>query len=120
MNYPKRYRAVEFCRGAWHIEGPNGVVYDDEPHGKDKPVIWHDEDEVLEAVKRMNTFLEEENKKECPECKADLVEVNIGDGTIDVYCEECGYPDEIRPITRINHPSKEKPMVKKPRNLAVE
>jgi hypothetical protein len=30
----------------------------------------------------------------CPNCNATTVAANIGDGTIDVYCEECCWPDE--------------------------
>lgn len=34
----------------------------------------------------------------CPVCGEILIEANIGDGTVDVYCEECGYPDEELPL----------------------
>jgi hypothetical protein len=30
----------------------------------------------------------------CPCCGEILVHANIGDGTVDIYCEECGWPDE--------------------------
>jgi len=33
----------------------------------------------------------------CPECGARLIHANIGDGTMDIYCEECGWPEEILP-----------------------
>lgn len=93
MKNPKRYTAVEFCRGAWHIEGPNGIIYDEEPRGNEKKTVWRDEDEVLEVVKRWNISLEE-LENQCPRCKEGLVHVNPGDGTVDTYCEECGWPGE--------------------------
>jgi len=34
--------------------------------------------------------------KFCPICRNMLVHANIGDGTIDTYCEKCGWPDEVR------------------------
>ena len=30
--------------------------------------------------------------KYCPECKEILVHANIGDGSVDIYCEDCGWP----------------------------
>ena len=33
----------------------------------------------------------------CPCCGELLVHVNPGDGTVDTYCEDCGWPDECRP-----------------------
>ena len=30
----------------------------------------------------------------CPQCGDSLYEANIGNGKTDVYCEECGWPDE--------------------------
>lgn len=41
----------------------------------------------------------EDNK--CPQCKAELIQVNTNGtaGGIDIYCEECGYPDENRTST---------------------
>lgn len=32
----------------------------------------------------------------CPACNESLVHANLGDGTVDSYCEECGWPDEVR------------------------
>lgn len=32
----------------------------------------------------------------CPCCAKQLVHINPGDGSIDTYCEECGWPDEER------------------------
>lgn len=33
----------------------------------------------------------------CPVCGEILIEANLGGGTVDIYCEECGYPDEELP-----------------------
>lgn len=30
----------------------------------------------------------------CPVCGEILIFVNIGNGIVDIYCEECGWPDE--------------------------
>lgn len=30
----------------------------------------------------------------CPQCGESTVQANLGDGKVDVYCEECGWPDE--------------------------
>lgn len=30
----------------------------------------------------------------CPQCGASTVQANLGNGKTDVYCEECGWPDE--------------------------
>jgi len=35
-------------------------------------------------------------KKNCPSCGELLVHANLGNGDIDTYCEECGWPDECR------------------------
>jgi hypothetical protein len=32
----------------------------------------------------------------CPQCGNSLIHANIGNGTVDTYCEECGWPDENR------------------------
>jgi hypothetical protein len=52
-----RYHAVEYKRGHWHVIGPSGLpLYDDAPHGNDKPFIFRDEDVVLTFVERCNVF----------------------------------------------------------------
>ena len=38
-------------------------------------------------------------KSICPQCQETLVHANIGNGKVDVYCEDCGYPDENREPT---------------------
>lgn len=35
-------------------------------------------------------------QRHCPQCDAHTVDANLGDGTVDTYCEECGWPDENR------------------------
>lgn len=35
-------------------------------------------------------------KKICPQCQESLIQANLGGGKVDVYCEECGWPDENR------------------------
>ncbi len=50
-----RYRAKEYARDRWHVIGPSGIpIYDDAPHGKDKPVIYRNEDAALACVERCN------------------------------------------------------------------
>ena len=50
------YVVRSFARGrSFSIIGPGGhEVYDNEPHGKDKPLIFHDEDTAQDACNRMN------------------------------------------------------------------
>jgi len=36
------------------------------------------------------------NMRLCPNCMALLVHANLGNGEVDVYCEDCGWPDECR------------------------
>ena len=33
----------------------------------------------------------------CPNCGELLVHANLGDGTIDTYCEDCHWPDDCLP-----------------------
>ena len=33
----------------------------------------------------------------CPQCGEPLIFTNLGNGTIDVFCEECGWPDDNLP-----------------------
>lgn len=33
----------------------------------------------------------------CPQCQETLIQVNLQQGGMDVYCENCGWPDENRP-----------------------
>ncbi len=42
---------------------------------------------VLEALQLLN---------KCPQCGENLIYANLGNGTVDTYCEECGFPDENR------------------------
>jgi len=39
-------------------------------------------------------YLEGEAMDKCPVCGENLIHANVGDGSIDTYCEECGWPDE--------------------------
>lgn len=39
--------------------------------------------------------------EKCPQCGANITQTNLGGGKTDDYCEECGWPDENRPV----HPS---------------
>ena len=55
-----QYHAHQYARNSWEIVGPNGVVYDNAPYGNDRPLIFHDEDEVTDRVKRMNEASYEE------------------------------------------------------------
>lgn len=32
----------------------------------------------------------------CPQCGAPVIQTNLGNGMVDDYCEECGWPDENR------------------------
>ena len=56
----ERYYIKQFARSGWHIIGPNGVVYDNEPHGMDRPLIFRDWDTALEYAERCNQQDEEE------------------------------------------------------------
>ena len=35
-------------------------------------------------------------RPDCPCCGELLVHANLGNGTVDTYCEDCGWPDECR------------------------
>lgn len=51
-----RYHIKQFARERWHVIGPSGIpLYDDAPHGRDKPLIFRDEDVALEYAERCNT-----------------------------------------------------------------
>lgn len=59
------YNAHEYARGNWHIIGPSGIpIYDGAPYGKDKPLIFRDEDKVMDCVHQMNEEAEYEAWKE--------------------------------------------------------
>lgn len=59
VQHKKQFRAREFYPGRWHIIAPDGMkVYDDERDGKDKPIVFTDEDRALECVDRFNAELE--------------------------------------------------------------
>ena len=50
-----RYYAKELRPGRWHVIAPDGhPVYDNAPHGKDKPLVFTDEDRALEFSKNCN------------------------------------------------------------------
>jgi len=50
-----QYHAHQYARGRWHIIDPSGIpLYDGAPYGKDKPLIFRDEDQVAERVKALN------------------------------------------------------------------
>lgn len=36
-------------------------------------------------------------KNTCPNCGKLLVHANLGNGVVDTYCEDCGWPDECLP-----------------------
>ncbi len=58
-----RYFAKEFCPGRWNVCDRNNhdlPLYDDVPDGEDKPLIFKDNDRVLEFVRKINL----ENEKE--------------------------------------------------------
>lgn len=43
--------------------------------------------------------------EKCPQCGAMLIYVNPGNGTVDTYCEECGFPDENRAVAPAPEPN---------------
>lgn len=50
-----RFYAKEFRPGRWHVISPDGIpVYDNAPHGKDKPLVFTDEDRAIEFAKNAN------------------------------------------------------------------
>ena len=52
--------------------------------------FWGNEAEVANMVKMLNIY--RKRFKHCPECGAILVQPR----TLDDYCEDCGWPDEVR------------------------
>lgn len=49
------YYAKEYARGRWHVIGPGGIpIYNDAPHGNDKPLIFRDEDAAEACAERCN------------------------------------------------------------------
>ena len=52
---PPRYYTEEYARGRWHVIGPNRIpIYNGAPHGKDKPLIFRDEDAAMDCAERCN------------------------------------------------------------------
>ena len=58
----ERYYIKQFARNRWHVIGPNGVVYDNEPHGKDRPLIFQDEDAASDYAAWCNLVEDEEEE----------------------------------------------------------
>jgi len=55
-----QYHKKEIRPGRWHVIAPDGVpLYDDEPHGKDKPRVFTDEDKADMCVSQCNEDLEQ-------------------------------------------------------------
>ena len=56
-----KYRVISFARGqAFHIVDETGLpIYDGALYGNDKPIIWHDEDEVQDICDRWNNAEDE-------------------------------------------------------------
>ncbi len=74
--------------------GPHGHVFENQGEFKQMisfrgmPGLFDiPEKVVLEALQLLN---------KCPQCGENLVYANLGNGTVDTYCEECGFPDENR------------------------
>jgi hypothetical protein len=60
----KRYYAKEFSPGRWHVITPGGLpIYDDEPYGKDKPLVFTDEDRVMTCVEECNAELDKASEE---------------------------------------------------------
>ena len=60
-----RYYAKEFFPGRWHVIGPSGIpLYDDAPYGNDKPLVWTDEDAVMDCVQQCNLNDSEDEEDE--------------------------------------------------------
>ena len=50
-----RYYAKEFSPGRWHVIAPDGIpIYDDAPNGKDKPIVFTDEDVAVDVARQCN------------------------------------------------------------------
>jgi len=55
-----RYYIKEFTRNRWHVIGPSGLpLYDNSPHGNDKPLVLTDEDDALDYAQRCEAFSDE-------------------------------------------------------------
>lgn len=49
------YHVKQFARGRWLVIGPSGIpIYDGAPHGKDRPIIFTDEDDAMTCAERCN------------------------------------------------------------------
>lgn len=58
----KKHYIQEFARGHYHVISPDGIpVYDNEPYGKDKPIVFDDEDLALDFANKCNDDMMEEN-----------------------------------------------------------
>jgi hypothetical protein len=60
----QQYYARRIRNGSyWHVICPSGIpLYDDEPHGKDKPVIFDNEDDANECAALCNMQMEMEGQ----------------------------------------------------------
>lgn len=49
------FRIKEFSPGRWHVLNPAGnPIYDDAPHGKDRPLVFDDEDVAADYAYKCN------------------------------------------------------------------
>jgi len=62
MQTRPKYYAVQFRPGRYKIcrSRNNSVVYDNEPHGQDKPLIFDDQDKALKVLELLNLNLLED------------------------------------------------------------
>jgi len=52
------YYAAQCARNRWHVIAPDGIpIYDNAPHGQDRPVVFKDEDEAMDCAERLNQSL---------------------------------------------------------------
>ena len=59
----KRYYAKQYARNRWIVIGPDGMpLYDGAPFGKDRELIFRDEDAVMDYVERRNVFDDSETE----------------------------------------------------------
>ena len=57
-----KYYAKQFALNRWHVIAPDGVpIYDGAPYGRDKPVVFKDEDSAIECAERCNLENEQQD-----------------------------------------------------------
>ena len=81
-----RYYAKEYAPGRWHVICPDRLpLYDNAPHGKDRPLIFRDEDAALACAER---------------CNVDDDSIVASLSVVKTYGSETGCEIQISPLTQ--------------------